>query len=157
MKAVFNNNLKGTPARAWFNTGVIELNPRVWASLNADERRVILLHEMGHITTQSHDEILADTYAMNRFLEENPGKYYTPYKVLRDNLDNNEQYRVENMLQKSLLVDYSETGNPKALARINDIKNSGRWFANFTNSNPNIDMVLIVALLVLIILLTLKK
>jgi hypothetical protein len=157
MQAVFNKDLKGTPARVYFDDGTIELNPRMWGKLSTAEKRVILLHEIGHYKTQSNDELTADEYALSEYLRKNPGDFYTPYNVLRDNLGEAEAYRVHTMLHKSLQADFATTGNQKALSLINKIKNSGGWMANFTGNPNNQTLFMVVVLIALIILLTPKK
>ena len=157
MQVVFNKNLAGTPARVWFDDGTIELNPKLWGRLSRAEKQVVLLHEIGHYKTQSHDEFLADEYALHEYLRKNPGDFYTPYSVLRDNLGESEAHRVETMKQRALQADFATTGNQKALSLINKIKISGGWMANFTGNSNNQTLFMVVVLIALIILLIPKK
>jgi hypothetical protein len=78
-KIVYNPKLTGTPARNYYNKGVIEYSTE-FKKLPYQIRLFILCHEVGHF--YYHDEILADTFAAKLFLK-NGGNLTSAYYALK--------------------------------------------------------------------------
>jgi hypothetical protein len=87
---VYNPNLKGTPARNFSQTGVIEYSD-IWKQLPFPVRLFILLHEIGHFYYKT--EKYADLYAAKAFIDNGYNQstaIYSLTKVLHEspaNLD----------------------------------------------------------------------
>lgn len=56
------------PASIDISTGVVYLNREMWQQLNDYEKAIILLHEEGHYTGKTLDEVRADIYMIDKYL-----------------------------------------------------------------------------------------
>jgi hypothetical protein len=65
-KIIHNPNLKGTPARIFFEKGICEVSTN-FQKLPIQWQEFILLHEKGHFKYE--EETSADTFALNEFLQ----------------------------------------------------------------------------------------
>lgn len=84
-KIIYNQALKGTPARNFFHQGIIEVGDR-FNSFTYPIQRFIILHEKGHFLYK--DEWMADLYAAVNFINEgynNSTALYALTDVLKTN------------------------------------------------------------------------
>ena len=51
-------------------TGKVYINRKKWEKLNEFEKAIVLLHEEGHYKNKTVDEIKADCYAVDKYLQE---------------------------------------------------------------------------------------
>lgn len=85
---VYNPELKGTPARIFTETGVIEHSPQ-WYSYPPPIRLFLDLHEMGHMLYKT--EMYCDLYALVNFLRMGYNRstaYYAMDKILSRSQEN---------------------------------------------------------------------
>lgn len=159
MIAVPNSTLKGTPARVWLNTGLIEFNPVAFAFASNKEKEFMLLHETGHYKNQSLDETAADDYAMQNYFSSQTSNFSAPEKILKKHLPASQRHRINRVHQQALQAKYMQTGNMQAYNEIQRLKNSGQWMANFSGSGSNITVFApaIVLISLLLIFLIAKK
>jgi len=86
-KIVYNPKLTGTPARNFYNKGVIEYSPE-FKKLPYQIKLFILCHEIGHF--YYHDEFLADSFGAKLYLK-NGGNLTSAYYSLKYVLNNHSQ------------------------------------------------------------------
>ncbi len=60
------------PARSYLGHGLIEINKSVFDRLTPYQRKYVLLHELGHLSNNSKDEVAADRYALDRMALKEP-------------------------------------------------------------------------------------
>lgn len=96
--------LQGNPAIVNVETGEVFLNKAIWSNLSDYERALVLLHEEGHFKNKSIDEIKADAYMVDKYLQEcdTPTRRYQIVKTIFGNVGNDK----ENILRKIKLVEY---------------------------------------------------
>ena len=99
----YKQGMGTNPASVNLRTGVVSINPQVWNKLSGYERAIILLHEEGHYKQQTLDEIKADIYAIDKYLNcaDTPLKRQqlieTIFKIVPD--DRRKLSFVKNLLQ----------------------------------------------------------
>jgi hypothetical protein len=117
-KTVLAKGLGDTMARVFPHTGVIELNADKWHTLPKAQQDMILLHEMGHLATQSANEFKADAWAFQKYMEQG-GSPKAALQSLTKNLPytNAEQLaRTKAQFVASVQYDAFYNNNPKAKA-----------------------------------------
>lgn len=96
--------LRGNPAIVNINTGEVLLNKKIWTKLSDYEKVLVLLHEEGHYANRSIDEIKADAYMIDKYLQEcdTSKRRYEIVKTIFGNVGNDK----ENIERKIQLVQY---------------------------------------------------
>lgn len=102
----FSNDvrLNGNPAIVNIDTGEVLINKSIWRQLSDYEKILILLHEEGHYKGKTVDEIKADAYMVDKYLQESdtPERRYQIVKTIFGNLPNSK----DNAMRKAKLVKY---------------------------------------------------
>lgn len=98
-----------TPAAVSREDSTIYINPPLYNKLTPFQRKFVLLHELGHYTLNSKNEIDADTFAFKRLA----GTQYRSLKqciaAIADTLEDGNQTKEErynNIVYQALLWDY---------------------------------------------------
>ncbi len=98
-----------TPAAVSREDSIIYINPPLYNKLTPFQRKFVLLHELGHYTLNSKNEIDADTFAFKRLA----GTQYRSLKqciaAIADTLEDGNQTKEErynNIVYQALLWDY---------------------------------------------------
>lgn len=77
-----------TPAIVDRSDRVIYLNDDIWDSLSQDQQRAVLLHEVGHLERDTHEEKQADEYAFDSFTQSHgPGsakRFFSAWSSILD-------------------------------------------------------------------------
>lgn len=60
-------DLGDTIAQVDRSTFELFINPRIWSTLDPEQKEYVLLHEKGHLILQSPDEYAANNYAVEHF------------------------------------------------------------------------------------------
>lgn len=96
--------LNGNPAIVNIETGEVFINKSIWENLSDYEKVLVLLHEKGHYKNKSIDEIKADAYMVDKYLQEcdTPTRRYQIVKTIFGNVGNDK----DNILRKIKLVEY---------------------------------------------------
>jgi hypothetical protein len=63
-------DLVGTPASVQPSTGMMYISAAWWTNAPFEERLYVLLHECGHLETQSKSEFDADKWAFSQYASE---------------------------------------------------------------------------------------
>lgn len=58
------------PASVDIRNGIVYINREMWQKLNDHERAIILLHEEGHFKGKTLDEVKADIYTIDKYLQD---------------------------------------------------------------------------------------
>lgn len=129
---MFNNvyiaDIGQTPARVNRVTGDLYLNEKTWHNLTEEEQRFILLHELGHLTLQTKDEVKADSFAFLNFAEEGNSLRGGVSALINNlNFQNAEHlHRVKALTTLAALYDAGKNGENKSL----QILNKNRMYPN---------------------------
>ena len=109
----FNDDVR--IAQVFRKSGIIEVNPKLWATLDDFQKKFILAHEKGHFDLQTSNELRADVFALNSLKSEN--RHFKQSIVTLQNLlnINNPKHaeRIEKLLGIIELQDYFFYGNQK--------------------------------------------
>jgi hypothetical protein len=97
-------------------TGELQLNAAQWQHLTDDEKRLIVLHELGHFRNATHDEHIADAFAFAQYANEGRSlKAAVKTLTTRFSAHNPEQYqRAKLQLYRALAYDAHHNNNPQA-------------------------------------------
>ena len=96
--------LQGNPAIVNVETGEVLINKSIWQQLTDYEKVLILLHEEGHFRNKTVDEIKADAYMVDKYLQEadTPERRQEIVRTIFGNVSNTK----ENAIRKAELVKY---------------------------------------------------
>lgn len=99
-----DSRLRGSPAMVNIATGKVYINRKKWEKLNEFEKAIVLLHEEGHYKNKTVDEIKADCYAVDKYLQEanTPKRRAEIIHTVFCNVNNSP----DNLERKAKLVEY---------------------------------------------------
>ena len=106
---VFNPDLKGSPARIFYEKGLCEVGP-MFEALPYQFKKFILAHEQGHFFFS--DEQAADLYALNQFMQcgyNASQAYFALEMVLKHSQENTE--RIKTLFEKTSNYTNQKKGN----------------------------------------------
>jgi len=131
VKDIIFDVIPGTksPARYYWQHKIIVVNVPIWAKMNPDQRLFVLLHEVGHATLQTRDELKADAWALNEYLKLG-GKLSQSLYALTNNLSEKdpEGYaRIINQFNSLVKYDIEHNNNEK----LNYIMNTPEHIESF--------------------------
>ncbi|MDD5358579.1 MAG: hypothetical protein PHX80_05490 [Candidatus Nanoarchaeia archaeon] len=108
-----------TPARAFHNTGKIQVNLSRWNQIPDEfHKKFILGHEEGHLKGKTNNELFADNYAFFKLVGKDPFSLQRSVTALTDNLPPNSigrDQRITAQTIRALKYDYYINKNQAAL------------------------------------------
>lgn len=126
--------LQGNPAIVNVVTGEVLINKSKWLQLSDYEKVLILLHEEGHYRNKSVDEIKADAYMVDKYLQEadTPERRQEIVRTIFGNVSNSK----ENAIRKAALVKYllqwdSDGKGSEQSKRLQAVLKDSEFYASF--------------------------